>query len=336
MLFFFIVWGGANLLHNSNLLLPLYEKEIGNVPSHRFVSKLAQFQSQCGDEGVLFVGPSTVREGFDDQLYRQLTSTCSVNSGITSDGSIYHISLLLDITKNLDIKPKVIVLGINSRMLTDRKNPITTNRYLDFLDREQILFYRRYEHKDKLSDLDKDALVNWLFPLARYATRIDYLIRDFLMSINLAFGNYKNLDVKSFSRGNDLLSKPNKYIYNDKHFNEAAYLKQIRGTRNIGLMDPEKYGQVDHVYGLRMALKQASGIAPEVVIAIMPEHSEVRKTFGGYADVTFYKVLAEHDSESFRVLDFSQSIDDDLIRDIAHLTAAGREQLTTEISNIIK
>ncbi|WP_415886792.1 hypothetical protein ACMXYO_02055 [Neptuniibacter sp. QD37_6] len=284
---------------------------------------------------MLFIGPSTVREGFDDELHRELTSICSINAGVTSHGSIYHIALLLDITKNLDIKPEVIVLGINSRMLSDRENPITFNRYLDFLDHDQIQFYRRYEYQNKLPSLEKDTLINELFPLARYAIRLDYLIRDLLMSTNLAIGNYKKLDVKSFSRGNDLLLEPNKFIYTDKYFNEAAFLKQIEGAKGRGLINPARYGWVDHIHGLNIVLEQASEIAPKVVIAIMPEHSEVRKGFGAYADRAFYKVLAKYESEALRVVDYSQSIDDHFIRDIAHLTATGRQQLTKKISTFI-
>lgn len=336
VLFFLIMWGSSTLLHNSNLLIPLYKEGLGNIPSHRFVSKLVQFQSQCGDKGVLFVGPSTVREGFDDHLYQQLTSTCSVNAGVTSDGSIYHIPLLLDIAKNLDIQSEVIVLGINSRMLSDRKNPITANRYLDFLNQEQIQFYRRYEYKNELPNLDRDALVNWLFPLMRYSIRINNLFRDYLISTKIALNNYVDRDIEFFSRGNNRLSKPKKYIYSDKHFNEAAFLKQIEGVDNMGFMDPEKYGKVDHIYGLNMVLERASEIAPKVIVAIMPENSHVRKTFGAYADHSFNKTLAKYDSESFLVVDFSQSIDDYFIRDIAHVTAEGREQLTKQISTIIK
>lgn len=336
VLFFLIIWGTSTIIHSSNLLLPLYEKGLGNIPSHHFVSKLAQFHSQCGDRGVLFVGPSTVREGFDDNLYQQLTSTCSVNAGVTSDGSIYHVSLMLDIAKNLNIQSQVIVLGINSRMLSDRINPITSNRYLDFLNQEQIQFYRRYEYKNELPNLEMDALVNRLFPLMRYSIRINYLFRDFLISKKIALNNYVNLDIEFFSRGNNRISKPKQYIYSDKHFNEAAFLKQIDGVNNMGFMDPEKYGKVDHIYGLNMVLEKASEIAPRIIVAIMPEHSQVRKTFGAYADYSFNRILAEYESESFLVVDFSQSIDDHFIRDIAHVTAAGREQLTKQVSTIIK
>lgn len=333
--FFAVVWGGSSILHHSNILLPLYKQGLGSIPSHLFVSQLAKYQSQCGNKGVLFIGPSTVREGFDEHQFQQLNSMCSINAGVTSHGSIYHIALLLDIVQNLGINPQVLVLGINSRMLSDRMNPITENRYVDFLKQNQIEFYRRYEYQEKLSNLENDTWINTLFPLVRYSIRLDYLIRNFLRSANLALGNYKNLGIKSFSRGNDMLVEPSKYSYADKSFNQKAFLAQIEDTKRVGFMDPAKYGWNDHIRGLNMVLERASEIAPKVIIVIMPEHSEIRKGFGAYADQAFYEILGNYNSETYRVLDYSESIDDRFIRDMAHLTATGRHQLTIKISTII-
>jgi hypothetical protein len=67
----------------------------------------------------------------------------------------------------------------------------------------------------------------------------------------------------------------------------------------------------------------------------MPEHSEIRKGFGAYADRSFYEILGNYESEALTVLDYSESIDDQFIRDMAHLTATGRHQLTIKISTII-
>ena len=81
-----------------------------------------------------------------------------------------------------------------------------------------------------------------------------------------------------------------------------------------------------------MVLGRAIEIAPKVIVIIMPEHSKIRKGFGGYADHQQFSVLQEFESEAFSVIDFSDSINDRFMRDIAHLTFEGRVKLTYEVA----
>ena len=177
-------------------------------------------------------------------------------------------------------------------------------------------------------------MINTLFPLARYSVRIDYLSRYFLMSTNQALSMFKNLQLEHFSGSRGSLKEPKKYIYGDKQFNEKAFLNQIENIKRDGFYDRTKYGWSDHKNGLRMVLERASEISSKVIVVVMPEHSEIRKSFGSHADRELQEILKEYRSQALRVIDYSDSVNDQLFRDMAHLTGAGRDHLTKKISII--
>lgn len=63
----------------------------------------------------------------------------------------------------------------------------------------------------------------------------------------------------------------------------------------------------------------------------MPERSVIRKSFGAYGDHELQKVLEEYESEALRVLNYSDSVNDQPIRDMTHLTASGHDFSTKNL-----
>ncbi len=330
-----ILWLLSLAIYKSNILFPLYGLEIGQIPSHLYASRLADFKHRCGELGVLFVGPSTVREGFDENSFTRLTGRCAVNAGVTSQGSIFHTVLQLTIMENLGVRPEIVVVGINSRMLSVRRNPVTSTRYVDFLEYDQLDLFRPYEIPELLPQLERIAWQNRLFPLLRYRIKLDYLARGAMYRANRLAGNWNQLSLGDFSREGERLSPSPRYLYSDTAFNRAAFEEQMIGTRENGFHRREIYGLEDHLTGLKLVIEKGVSLADTVYVTVMPERSELRASFGSYADTAFYEILSDYEPSQVKTFELTHYIDDDKIRDMAHLTPAGREELTRFIAQKI-
>ena len=162
-----VLWVIARPLVFTDFSLYLYKTPIGSIPSHLYLDRIATFKFDCDNSGVLIIGPSSVREGFDSDLISSNLNKCTINGGVTSPGSVFHTELQLDVLRNFGISADVIVLGVNSRMLVNRHNPIGKNRYIDFLKREQIDYLIGHESQSEHLFIAKQSLKNDLWPAAR-------------------------------------------------------------------------------------------------------------------------------------------------------------------------
>jgi len=316
----------------SRIDLLIHNYSIGSVPAHDFLDRLGDFALPHDGKDIMFIGPSTVREGFDGELISKLTGQYCVNCGVTSKGSIYHTEMQLDIISNYGLKPDVLVLGLNSRMLSFRSNPIGLNRYVDYLDNEQLKILINREIKNWVEFTIAEKIKSNLWPGYHFALRLDYLARYGLMKINQFIGNWNQLELMDFSRGKDTLFHYSKYLYRDQEFSEEAFRVQMEGHRRLGLLNPNRYGTLDDIFALHRVAEKSIQLAKNVIIVVMPEHSLITKSLGAWGDYAFNKVLSEYNPQKIEVIDLRHSIPDNLIRDFAHLVPDGRKKFSELIS----
>ena len=321
------LWVGGYLLAFSWPALMLHNVSIGTVPAHNFLDKIADLKFPSKNENVLFLGPSTVREGFEPKLIQERTGLYAVNGGLTSRGSIFHTEVQLDIVKNFNIKPDYLVLGINSRLLSMRPNPIGSTGFSRYLNDEQIAIQNSKEEGFSSALTAKVAFNNKVWPANQIVQRIDYVARFTLMIVNQGLGNLNEVKRSGFSRGHDALIIPAAYIYDDQKFNQTIFNKQWRTMEELGLFDPARYGTREDVDALNRVITKAIQLSPNVIIMVMPEHSRVRKHSGAWADTVFYSTIEKYRDQIYLV-DYSEAIDDSLIRDFAHLVPEGRKELS--------
>lgn len=329
----FVLWCLARVILFSRIDLLIHNYSIGSIPAHDFLDRIADFALPHDGKGVMFIGPSTVREGFDDALISKLAGLHCVNCGVTSQGSIYHTEMQLDIISNYGIRPNVLILGLNSRMLSLRPNPIGINRYVDYLDNGQLKVLISRENKNSVKYTEFEHIKSALWPGYHFALRLDYLARYVLMKVNQFLGNWNHLESKDFSRGVDPVLHLPKYLYSEQEFSEKAFRFQLEGSRKLGLLNPHRYGTLDDIIAFHRVIEKSIQIAKNVLVIVMPEHCRIRNSLGSWGDYAFYKVLREYNPKQIEVIDLRSSMPDNLIRDFAHLVPQGRRQFSELVSN---
>ena len=332
LVMFIFLWGASRLFVFSWPFLFLHNYSIGSLPSHYFLDRLADLAIPHESKSLLLLGPSTVREGFDTDLISKDTNFYVVNGGVTSRGSILHTEMQLDIASNFGIRTDVLLLGLNSRMLSGRDNPILATRYIDYLTDKQIEDHVMHHsdgrlNNDSAKDLDWISIQNKTWPANRLAVRLDNLLRFTLMRLNYALGNWNQIPFRGFSRGQDILIHPKKFLYKDETFNKEVFEQHWESMKRSGMMHRGNYGFISDIQTLHRVIEKAKSRSPNVIIMVMPEHSKARKHFGSWGDHAFFTVLNYYQGK-IHVIDHSDSVDDSLLRDIGHLVPLGREKLS--------
>ncbi len=327
-----VVWASANWIVSNKGILALYRYSLGTLPSYRYAERLNDAISATGKK-VLLVGPSTVREGFDDQVMNRTSPQYTfVNSGVTSPGTIVHTELLVDMLRWYEIEVDELVLGLNSRMLASRPSPLLGTRYVDFMDYGESLYYLRFVHP-RQSRRTREALYeNHVWPMNRIATRLDYLVRYGLFELQRRFSWSGSKPRRAFERGSDPLVHRGGFRYRESRHRPELLSSHLDTMRRLGLLQAERYGGAAEIQSLRNTLNKARTVADRVTVVIMPEHSAVVDDFASFGDRPFNAVLEEFEAAGVRVVDRRRSIPDELIRDIAHLVPDGRVRLSTDIA----
>jgi hypothetical protein len=323
------LWGAMQLITSSKYTLLVYRYNIGSVPAYRFVERLSEAVPRKKNN-VVFLGPSTVREGIDEELLAKLVpSHTFINTGVTSKGSVHLIEILLSIIEAYNIEIDHLVLGLNSRMLSSRFTPIGSFRYVDFLSYGQGLEFLQFvptnEFRYTLSELKK----NRLWPANKLSIRLNYLIRYGLFELQNTAKWETPLSIDAFARKGDPLIHHSRFLYTDQEHRHDELYKQMEGTRRRGLLSRGVYAKPFQIKSFRRSLDVALKIAPKVTVLIMPEHSMVRHGFGSYADNEFIDILNEYSKNGLKIFDMSDQLEDKYIRDMAHLLPQGREKLST-------
>jgi hypothetical protein len=322
-----ILWIAGYALAFSRPALLLHNLSIGEVPAHDFLGRLADLGLPHSNKSVLFLGPSTVREGFEPKIIKQQTGLYAVNGGITSQGSISHSEMQLDVASNFGIKPDYLVLGINSRLLSLRPNPIGSTGFVDYLYSEQIAIQSTKETGKSKQLTTESSLNNKIWPANRLTQRIDYIARFTLKGLNNVLWNWNEVDQIGFSRGRENLIISSDYVYREQEFSQVAFDRQWHQMEKLGLFNKDLYGTAIDTEVLGRVIEKSMKLSPNVIIMIMPEHSKARAHLGSWADKAFFDTIELY-REQVHVIDFSQAIEDRFIRDLAHLVPDGRKQLS--------
>jgi hypothetical protein len=328
-----ILWGLAYLLAASPLALQLYRPPIGSLPAHLFAGRLAELAAAGPSGTVALIGPSTVREGFDPrEMERTAPGLRFFNCGVTSQGSIPHAEMLLGVMKRFGVRPEILVLGLNSRMLARRENLLGRTGFVDLLDEADARALLPWEPTELWPDTLTAIGADRWWPLNRLGSRLDAVLRYGLLKAHtLSFGPAARGEA-AFRRGGNSLLLPSPYLYKETEHSPVALAEQLAGARGRGLFKPDRYGAVEQIHSLHRVLTTALDLADRVYVVAMPEHSAVTAGFGGYADYAFDKTLNAYREAGIGVLDQRRSIPDRLIRDMAHLVAAGRTRLSQSVA----
>lgn len=327
-----ILWALAYWLAGSPAILQLYRPAIGTLPAHLYAERLAELAA-AGGEAVALVGPSTVREGFDTgEMERAAPGLRFFNCGVTSQGSMQHTEMLLDVMARFGLRPRVLVLGLNSRMLSRRDNLLGRTGFADLLDYADALELLPLEPAPLRAETLATMRADLLWPLDRFAQRLDTLFRFGLLQAHTrAFGADARTE-SQFRRGGDSLVRPPRYLYAEREHSPQAMQEQLEGTRRRGLFDRDAYAQVEQIHSLHRVLTKALGRSERVYVVVMPEHSAIVDQFGSFGDYAFDKTLAVYRGRGVEVLDHRRSVPDRLIRDMAHLVADGRALLSRQVA----
>ena len=327
-----ILWAGAKWLAQSKYTLSIYRYSLGSIPAYMYADHLSK-TLDGSKQIILLVGPSTVREGFDDAVMNAVAPSYQfINSGVTSPGTITHTELLVDILRWYGIRVDEVVLGLNSRMLANRLSPILSTRYIDLMDYDEGLYYLNFVNLDYLGYAIDELYKNHVWPMNRLAIRIDYLARFGLYQLQNRFAWSPPKTRESFERGTDPLEHRGGFLYRELRHSPTLLSKHVESMRRRGLLEENRYAGRAQIESLRNTLLKAQEVAERVTVVIMPEHSSVVDGFAAYGDKAFNEVLGEFHAENIRVVDRRRGIPDELIRDIAHLVPEGRDVLSTDLA----
>jgi len=102
--------------------------------------------------------------------------------------------------------------------------------------------------------------------------------------------------------------------------------------REKGLFDTKNYARKRHRLSLRRTLEGCLEITPNVIVVIMPEHSRLRNSFGAYAVGPMKRILGRYEEKGCLVVDRSDCLPDDALRDGGHLLPHGREEFSKDMA----
>jgi hypothetical protein len=281
------------------------------------------------------MGPSSVREAFDVQIMDETASAYNFFNGGTTGGSIFLNELLLMIVQQYHVSPECIVIGVNSRLLVDRKLGMSAYGFTDHMDRWNGWELVKHEVPELRNKAFRDVLANSIVPLRRHSRQINMLIRYGLYRLQKRFPLVKTRPRRQFELKSRELEPVGKFLYSDTK-PRADYLERtIEHWKKKGLYDKKKYAREKHKASLRASLDRCLEITPNVVVVIMPEHSLLRSSFGSYADKPMKRILRQYEKKGCLIVDKSEFLPDSSLRDGGHLLPHGRKVFSEEMARII-
>lgn len=277
------------------------------LPAYDFINKYFYYLENCKD-GIFFIGPSTVREAFNNNIDTDATK-CIINGGVSSNGDIYFLAKQLSILENnlpKNYKIPLLIVGLNSRMIVDRSGLGKPLGFDDFLSIEQMNY--KYNYLDQvLFDINlKKKYI--LFKIIHYANKYNFI-------------NTKN---------NITLFKKH---YKNREFDEVRFNNQVRRFKENGLWSKEKYFNQKEISTLHRIVDMSHEISNNTIFYIMPYHSVVETILGN----DFEKFLPKFFSENkILFIDNTSSFNDSDLIDFGHLNEQGREKFQQLLISNIK
>jgi hypothetical protein len=177
-----IIWSVSLLVAYNAFTFHLYHMPLGYEGSEFWYAGRISMLMRSDKPSCLLVGPSGVRDGFDEETMNGVAPSIDFfNGGII--GRIAILESRIRLLRDYQVKPNCILLGISPFTLNDGMHDIMGRRHCDFLDywRGWDLIYQ--EDPEKQDTVFRDAIGNSIWPMKRFAYRINQLSRYGLWQI---------------------------------------------------------------------------------------------------------------------------------------------------------
>ena len=329
-----LLWVGAYLLVSLPPVLHLYRLSFRKAVGHRFAGQMARVKS-ASRPTVLFLGPSSVREALDEEVMAGAAPRYRFLNGGTSGGSVFLNELLVTLLRQYRVRPDCIVLGLNARMMMDRNLALDAHGYTDFMDRWHGWELVGRQMPGLREAAYRNVLANSVVPLRRLSRQISMLLRYGLYRLQDRYPLVARRPVGDFElKGRELAPFPS-HLYTDTRPADEYLEKMFEHWREKGLFDRKNYARKRHRLSLQETLDDCLEITPNVIVVIMPEHSRLRGSFGAYAVGPMESILSRYKKKGCLVVDRSDSLPDDALRDGGHLLPHGREEFSRDMARTV-
>lgn len=302
---------------------------------HHLAGQLARAQT-TNDRLCLLLGPSTVREAFDEEIMRDTRPDIRFLNGGTSGGTIFLYEAMTELLRQSEVKPDCVVLGINSWTLISRDIRLNAAGYTDFLDVTNGQALVEHERNDLRAEAEDQIRLNTLWPYNRVSRHVGRLMRSALYMGQAHLSWHDPLPLPEFSLWHRELGWAPQHMYDDEEPLPDYECNRILNLyQEEGLFDPDRYARPEHLTALRSVLGDLTKISPHVIVLRMPQHSYGREHFEPPARDRMDEVLAEYESRGVVVIDLSAHLPDSAFRDVAHLLGSARPEFSTYVAELV-
>lgn len=333
---FAIIWGIGYGVSASRWSVQLYRLwRFPNTEAHHLAGKLGQAQLTF-DDVCLLVGPSTVREAFDEDVMHKAVPNLRFLNGGTTGGGVYVFEAMNRVIQHSRIRPRCIVVGLNARMLIARDIRLNAAGYTDFLDLTNGRALVGKEQPALQSEAYEQILTNTVWPYHRLARQLGKLARTALFVAQDKLPWREPLTVDAFCYGPRELGRSNMYLYDDtKPISGRQWKQLVRVYEEEGLFDSTRYGHPEHLVSLRSVLDDLMKITPNLIVIQMPENSFGREQLAPLASDAMATLLTDYQKRGAHVLDLSDALPDSALRDVGHLLASARPSFSRDVARLV-
>ncbi|MCH8822018.1 MAG: hypothetical protein IH984_00790 [Planctomycetes bacterium] len=331
-----ILWGIGYGITTSHFTFQYYRLwRFPNSEGHHLAETLARAQTTRGDI-CLLIGPSTVREAFDEEIMQQTAPDLRFLNGGTTGGGIYVFEAMNHLIHQSGVNPKCIVVGLNARMLIARDIRLHSAGYTDFLDLfngSQILSKESIALQDEAR---QQIVSNTIWPYRRLARHTSRLIRTAIFVAQEKLSWNESLPVTAFSYGHRELGRSSMHLHNDTEpISGEAWDRLMRIYKEKGFFDPARYAHAEHLDSLRGVLDDLFEITQHLIIIQMPENSFGREHLAPLASDAMEILLADYQERGAHILDLTSEVPDSGMRDVGHILASSRPDFSRKVAQFI-
>lgn len=333
---FAMIWGIGYGISASRWSAQLYRVwRFPTTEAHHLAAKLGQAQLAIEDV-CLLVGPSTVREAFDEDVMHEVVPDLRFLNGGTTGGGIYVFEAMNHLIQQASIRPKCIVVGLNARMLIARDIRLNAAGYTDFLDLTNGRALVAKEQPALRWEAHEQIVANTLWPYHRLSRQLGKLARTALFVAQDKLSWHEPLPVSAFCYGPRELGRSNMYRYDDTEpISGKQWERFVRIYEEEGLFDPKRYAHPEHLDSLRMVLDQLMKITPHLIVIQMPENSFGRDQLAPLASDAMATLLADYQKRGVHILDLSSALPDSAMRDVGHILASARPDFSRVVARFV-
>lgn len=324
-----MLWGAAWLLAVPAWSWVLYRAPLGETLGHRLAGKLSLCRAQ-GLRSVLLLGASSTREGFDEDLLDALhPGWAFCNAGLAA-GSVDTLAVARLMLRKSGARPRVLVLGLHPFMLRSMDQDLVARGYSDFFDLFDAREIMQYQAAGVGADQARSELrLNTLWPPRRHARQLGRRLRATLEHAHrrLYWGAPQPEQAFQVAR---LDTRPTSaYRFEDTG---EGLEPMIARWESMGFLAPGAYADPAHAERLDGLLRAFADEGRPLLLAIMPEHSYLRRRGELFQPQRFWSTVENARKRGAYVFDYAALAPDEEFLDLAHLGAAGRARLTRALA----